>query len=182
MRGWGRSNSFLTQVKKILVSALPFAIALIMFNYYTYHFTKKSGFRQNFMSHGWRNRKKKKIVRKKERKPGEKTKKEIIKEPEPDIGLYPNERLPLQSNSKGKNINTIILFFFFSLFLPILMQLLVERSKKDRNRRKKWLTLVGFAANKRCGRRNSDANSKCLWGDGYPPPSSVAPRTEWHGQ
>lgn len=55
--------------------------------------------------------------------------KELIKEPEPDIGLYPNERLPLQSNSKRKNINTIILFFF-SLVISILMQLSVERSKK----------------------------------------------------
>lgn len=45
--------------KKFLVSTLLFADALIMFNYYTYHFTEKSGFRQNFMSHGWRNKKEK---------------------------------------------------------------------------------------------------------------------------
>ena len=40
------------------------------------------------------------------------TKKEIIKEPEPNIGLDSNERLPLQQKQKKKNINTIILFFF----------------------------------------------------------------------
>lgn len=121
MGGGGHSSSFLTQVEKNLSfgSAVRHCFDHVQLLYISFH--QEIGLSTELHESRMKKQKKKRkknIVRKTERKPGEKTKKEIIKEPEPDIGLYPNERLPLQSNSKGKNINTIILFFSFLYFFP----------------------------------------------------------------